>query len=87
MSVFILTAKHDMHIAQGNDIKRGDSFEVFVGKSISEVNLLNNPDARMSIIRQLANHDINLTVNRKEFFLNNGHFQVEKRKNVLANHC
>lgn len=86
MSVFVLTAKHDMYLAQSNDIKRGDSFEVFVGKSINGANLLNNPEARMSIMRQLANRDIDLVANRKEFFLNNGHFQVEERKNVLANY-
>ena len=86
MSVFVLTAKHDMHLAQGNDIKRGDSFEVFVGRSINGVNLLNNPEARMSIMRQLANRDIDLVANRKEFFLNNGHFHVEERKNVLTNY-
>lgn len=85
MPNFILTAKHDMHLAQGNDIKKGDSFEVFVGKPINKTAIFNNPEARASIIRQLSNKDIDLVANRKEYFLNSGHFQVEERRNVLAN--
>ncbi len=86
MSVFLITAKHDMHIAQGNDIRKGDSFEVYVGKPLNKMNVFNNPESRASIMRQLSNRDIDLVANRKEYFLNNGHFQVEERKNVIANH-
>lgn len=86
MSVFTIIAKHDMHIAHGSDIKKGDSFDVFVGKPINGSHIFNNPETRASIIRQLSTRDIDLTANRKEYFLNSGHFQVEERKNVLANH-
>ena len=86
MSNFIITAKHDMHLSAGKDIKKGDSFEVFVGKPfLNKSNIFNNSEVRLSIMRQLSNKDIDLVANRKEYFLNNGHFQVEERKNVLAN--
>lgn len=84
MSTFILTAKHDMHIARGNDIKKGDSFEVYIGKPVNKSFIFNNPESRSSIIRQFNNRDIDLMANRKEYFLNNGYFQVEERNNVLA---
>ncbi len=86
MANFTITAKHDMHLSLGKDIKKGDSFEVFVGKPLSKTAIFTNPEARASIIRQLSYKDIDLVNNRKEFFLNGGHFQVEERKNVLANH-
>lgn len=87
MSTFFLTAKHDMHIAHGNDIKKGDKFEVYVGKPfINSANIFNNPESRASIIRQLSNRDIDLVANRKEYFLSGGHFQVEERRNVIGNH-
>lgn len=84
MSTFLLTAKHDMHIAHGNDIKKGDTFEVYIGKDLSKNTLLNNPEVRSSVIRQLSNRDIDLVANRKEYFLSHGHFQVEERRNVLS---
>ena len=84
MSTFLLTAKHDMLIARGNEIKRGESFEVHIGKPISGAHIFNNPETRSSIIRQLSNHDIDLVANRKEYFLNSGHFQIEERRNVLS---
>ena len=87
MSLFLLTAKHDLHIAPGKDIKRGDSFEVFVDKPyLNKDTIFNNSDTRQSIIRQLSNRDIDLVSNRKEYFLNAGYFKVEERKNILANH-
>lgn len=87
MSVFLLTAKHDLHISSGNDIKKGDSFEVFIGKPyINKNNIFNNPESRSNIIHQLNNRNIDLVTNRKEFFLNGGCFQVEERKNVISNH-
>lgn len=86
MPNFILTAKHDMHIAQGTDIRKDDSFEVYVSKPLNKTAIFNNPESRASIIRQLSNKDIDLAANRKEYFLNSGHFQVEERRNVLANH-
>ncbi len=86
MSIYLLTAKHDMHLAQGNDIKKGDTFEVFVGKPLNKSVIFNNPETRASIIRQLSNKDVDLVANRKEYFLNSGHFHVEERKNVIANH-
>lgn len=85
MSNFIITAKHNMILSQGKEIKKGDSFEVFVGKPLSKTFIFTNPEARSSIIRQLSNKDIDLVACRKEYFLNNGHFQVEERKNILAN--
>lgn len=86
MSTFLLTAKHDMFIASGNEIKKGETFEVHVGKNIGGAHIFNNPETRASIIRQLSNRDIDLVANRKEYFLNSGHFQVEERKNVFSNH-
>ena len=85
MSMFVLTAKHDMHIANGQDIKKGESFDIHIGKSLNKNSIFNNPETRSSIIRQLSNRDIDLVENRKEFFLSSGHFQVEERRNVLAN--
>lgn len=85
MSVFLLTAKHDMLISRGNEIKKGESFEVHIGKPINGAYIFNNPETRASIIRQLSNRDIDLVANRKEYFLSAGHFQVEERKNVLSN--
>lgn len=85
MPTFLLTAKHDMFITRGNEIKKGESFEVHIGKPISGSFIFNNPESRSSIIRQLSNHDIDLVANRKEYFLNSGHFQVEERRNVLTN--
>lgn len=86
MSNFIITAKHDMFLSAGKEIKKGDSFEVFVGKPfINKTNLFNNSEVRSSIIRQLSNKDLDLVANRKEYFLSNGHFQVEERKNILTN--
>lgn len=85
MSTFLLTAKHDMFISRGNEIRKGESFEVHVGKKISSTFVLNNPETRSSIIRQLSNRDIDLVANRKEYFLSNGHFDVKERTNVLAN--
>lgn len=87
MSQFLLTAKHDLHISSGNDIKKGDSFEVFVGKPyINKNNIFNNTESRASIIRQLSSRDIDLVANRKEYFLNGGYFQVEERRNVISHH-
>ena len=86
MPNFILTAKHDMHIAQGSDIKKGDSFEVYVSKPLNKAFIFNNSEARSSIIRQFSYRDIDLVLNRKEYLMNGGHFQVEERRNVLANH-
>lgn len=86
MSNFILTAKHNMLISPGNEIKKGESFDVHIGKSIGGSQIFNNPETRASIIRQLSNRDIDLVNNRKEYFLNSGYFQVEERKNVLSNH-
>lgn len=86
MSTFLLTAKHDMHISSGHDIRRGEAFEVHIGKTVSKFDVFSNPESRSSIIRQLANRDIDLVAHRKEFFLNSGHFQVEERRNVIANH-
>ena len=85
MPNFMITAKHDMHLSLGNDIKKGDSFEVFVGKPLNKSLIFTNPEARSSIIRQLSNKDIDLAACRKEYFLSNGHFQVEERRNILAN--
>ncbi len=85
MANFIITAKHDMHLSLGKDIKKGDSFDVFISKPLNSTSIFNNPEARSSIIRQLSNKDIDLVACRKEYFLNNGHFQVEERKNVLSN--
>lgn len=86
MSTFLLTAKHDMLISRGNEIKKGESFEIHIGKPISGSHIFNNPETRASIIRQLSNRDIDLVANRKEYFLNSGHFHIEERKNVLSNH-
>lgn len=84
MSTFLLTAKHDMLISRGNEIKKGESFEVHIGKPINGSHIFNNPETRSSIIRQLQNRDIDLVANRKEYFLNSGHFQIEERRNVLT---
>lgn len=86
MSTFLITAKHNMLIARGNEIKKGESFEVHIGKTINGTHIFNNPETRSSIIRQLRNHDIDLEANRKEYFLDCGHFQVEERRNVLSSH-
>ena len=85
MSIFLLTAKHDMLISRGNEIKKGESFEVHIGKPMSGAHIFNNSETRASIIRQLSNRDIDLVANRKEYFLNSGHFQIEERKNVFSN--
>ncbi len=84
MSTFLLTAKHNMFIAPGNEIKKGESFEVHVGRPMSPHNVFNTPETRQSIIRQLAARDIDLTANRKEFFLSTGNFDVKERTNELA---
>ena len=86
MSNFIITAKHDMFLSLGKEIKKGDSFDVFVSKPfVNKATLFNSPEVRSSVIRQMSNKDIDLVACRKEYFLNNGHFQVEERKNVLVN--
>lgn len=86
MATFLLTAKTDMFLNQGNVITKGSVFEVNVSKfGVNESNVLMNPESRASIMRQLAYKDIDLVANRKEYFLNRGYFQVEERRNVLAN--
>lgn len=86
MATFLLTAKSNMLLSQGNVITKGSIFEVNVNKfDVNESNVLINSESRASIMRQLANKDIDLVANRKEYFLNRGYFQVEERRNVLAN--
>ena len=86
MATFLLTAKSNMFIEQGNVITKGSVFEVNVNKfGINESNVLLNSESRASIMRQLANKDVDLAANRKEYFLNRSYFQVEERRNVLAN--
>mgnify|MGYP000090703290 CR=1 FL=1 len=86
MATFLLTAKSNMFLSQGNVITKGSIFEVNVNKfDVNKSNVLINSESRASIMRQLANKDIDLVANRKEYFLNRGYFQVEERRNVLAN--
>lgn len=86
MATFLLTAKSNMFLSQGNVITKGSIFEVNVNKfDVNESNVLINSESRASIMRQLAYKDIDLVANRKEYFLNRGYFQVEERRNVLAN--
>ena len=86
MATFLLTAKSNMFIEQGNVITKGSVFEVNVNKfGINESNVLLNSESRASIMRQLANKDVDLAANRKEYFRNRSSFQVEERRNVLAN--
>lgn len=86
MATFLLTAKSNMFLNQGNMITKGSVFEVNVNKfGINESNALLNSESRTSIMRQLAYKDVDLVANRKEYFLNRGYFQVEERRNVLAN--
>jgi ribosomal protein S8E len=86
MATFLLTAKNNMFLNQGNIITKGSVFEVNVNRfGINESNLFLNPESRSSIMRQLANRDVDLVANRKEYFLNRGYFQVEQRHNVLEN--
>jgi ribosomal protein S8E len=86
MATFLLTATNNMFLNQGNIITKGSVFEVNVNRfGINESNLFLNPESRSSIMRQLANRDVDLVANRKEYFLNRGYFQVEQRHNVLEN--
>jgi len=86
MATFLLTAKSNMFLEQGNVITKGSVFEVNVNKfGINESNVLLNSESRASIMRQLAYKDVDLVANRKEYFLNRGYFQVEERHNVLTN--
>lgn len=85
MATFLLTAKNNMFLDQGNVITKGSVFEVNVNRfGVNESNLLLSPENRASIMRQLANRDVDLASNRKEYFLNRGYFQVQERKNVLS---
>ena len=86
MATFLLTAKSNMFLNQGNVITKGSVFEVNVNKfGVNESNVLLNSESRASIMRQLAYRDVDLVANRKEFFFNSGYFQVEERRNVLTN--
>ena len=86
MATFLLTAKSNMFLNQGNVITKGSVFEVNVNKfGVNESNVLLNSESRASIMRQLAYRDVDLVANRKEFFLSRGYFQVEERRNVLTN--
>ena len=86
MATFLLTAKSNMFLNQGNVITKDSVFEVKVNKfGVNESNVLLNSESRASIMRQLAYRDVDLVANRKEFFLNRGYFQVEERRNVLTN--
>ena len=86
MATFLLTAKTNMFLNQGNIITKGSVFEVNVNKfGVNESNVLMNSESRASIMRQLVYKDVDLVANRKEYFLNRGYFQVEERRNVLAN--
>ena len=88
MATFLLTAKSNMFLNKGNMITKGSVFEVNLNNfGINESNVLLNSESRISIMRQLANKDVDLVANRKEYFLNRGYFQVEERRNVLANGC
>lgn len=84
MATFLLTAKSNMFLNQDNVITKGSVFEVNINKfGVNDSNLLLSPENRVSIMRQLANRDVDLISNRKEYFLNRGYFQVQERKNVL----
>ena len=86
MSTFLLTAKSNMFLEQGNVITKGSVFEVNVNKfNVDKTNVLLNPESRVSIMRQLAYRDVDLVANRKEYFLNGTYFIVEERLNFLAN--
>ena len=86
MATFVLTAKSNMFLEQGNIITKGSTFEVNVNKfGINESNALINPESRASIMRQLSYKDVDLAAARKEYFLNRGYFQVEERHNALTN--
>ena len=86
MATFLLTAKSNMFLEQGNVITKGSVFEVNVNKfNVDKTNVLLNPESRVSIMRQLAYRDVDLVANRKEYFLNGTYFKVEERLNVLAN--
>ena len=86
MAIFLLTDKQNMFLNQGNIITKGSTFEVNVNKiGITDSNVLLNSECRASIMRQLTNKDVDLVINRKEYFLNRGYFQVEERRNILTN--
>ena len=86
MATFLLTAKSNMFLDQGNIITKGSTFEVNVNKfGINESNALINPESRASIMRQLSYKDGDLASARKEYLLNRGYFQVEERHNALTN--
>ena len=67
MATFLLTAKSNMFLNQGNMITKGTIFEVNVNKlGVNESNVLLNSESRASIMRQLANKDVDLVGSRNE---------------------
>lgn len=85
MGNFLLTAKQNLYLGDGNVVTKGTTFDVNVNKfGVNENNVLLYKDSRESIMRQLVNKDVDLVSARKEYFLDRSHFQVEEKKNVLC---
>ena len=72
MAAFELTARHQIYLGAGNQIKKGERLTLNIHTmGVQPYNLFNNPDSRRQAIQQFSVNGID--VRSREYLLNSAH--------------
>lgn len=77
MSIFELTARHQMNLGNNNIIPKGERLRLNIHTmGVQPHNMFSNPENRRQAIQQLSVNGVNLNPNSP--FLNTGHWDIKK---------
>ena len=77
MAAFELTARHQIYLGAGNQIKKGERLTLNIHTmGVQPYNLFNNPDSRRQAIQQFSVNGID--VRSREYLLNSGHWDIKR---------
>ena len=77
MSVFELTARHQMYLGDNNIIPKGERLRLNIHTmGVQPYNMFSNPENRRQAIQQFAVNGIDMK--SREHLLNTGHWDIRK---------
>ena len=83
MSIFEITARHQMYLGPGNQINKGERLTMNIHMTgVQPYNIFTNPESRKQAIQQFSVNGID--VRSREYILNSGHWDIKRVPDVFS---